>query len=128
MLDPRAPVGMAELEQGVVVFASSILALRLERRLDGPADALLPLLLLAFHSPPAQLILHQKIAIAGQDTSWSPLGAEASGHHSRRGLMRWCGGILWVGKPGLEPVLGPILPAKAMEEEEVVLFSYLILI
>ena len=104
MLDPRAPIGLGEQEQGVIVLqlASGVSALLLERRLDGLADSLLPLPLLAHQILPLQLVLLQEIGEAGQDAPRSPLGAEALGHHSRRGLRRWHGGILWVGEPGQE--------------------------
>ena len=120
MLDPRAPIGIGELEQGVIVFglARGIMALLLERRLDGSTDSMLPFPLLALQMPPVQLILLQEVAKAGQNAPRSPLGAEAFGHHSWRGLRRWPTGILWVSKPGLEPVLGPVLAAEPVEEEE----------
>jgi hypothetical protein len=97
----------------VLILGSGFLALLLECRLDGIADSLLPILLLTHHMPPCQLIFLQELAKAGQDASMSPLGAEAFGHYSRRGFRGRDAGIIGVVEPGLEAILGPVLPAEA---------------
>jgi hypothetical protein len=120
MLDPWAPIGLGELEQWVIVtvLGSGLLALLLECRLHDFIYSLLPLRLLAHHMIPPQPIFLQEVAIASQDTSRSPLRAEAFGHHSWRGLGGRHASIIGVIKPGLEALHGPVLPSKAVNEEE----------
>jgi hypothetical protein len=116
MLEPGAPIGMGELEQGIIVpvLSGGFLALLLKCRLDGVADQLLPGRLLPLQMLPCQLILLQKLTIAGQYTSRSPFGAETFRHYSSRGLGRRLVGIMGVVEPGLEAILGPVLPAEAV--------------